>query len=314
MNPWSMFWRQGHSTTFGEYFKQGYEGAVADWWRGIVATLPRDATVVEVACGNCSLLPVLVKGGMGARYVGVDLAAVAPSDVAAQGLEASGIEVTVHAETPIEAVPEPDGVADIVASVFGIEYSDLDRSVPEAARLLKPGGRFAALVHHADSVVTTMSKRAVGEYRADDIHAAIGALRAINAERDRLASLAELKSSPKAEQGRATINDLAQRYLSDTDPATANATMFEFMTHALKFFKLIGAPAADRAAFIDTLEAEHAASHERFLQMVSVGRDADGIEAMRGQLEGSGFTAAQSRVIRSGRDILAWELTAARST
>ena len=36
MNPWSVFWRQGHSTTFGDYFKQGYDGAVASWWSGHV--------------------------------------------------------------------------------------------------------------------------------------------------------------------------------------------------------------------------------------------------------------------------------------
>lgn len=312
MNPWSVFWRQGHSTTFGDYFRQGYEGAVANWWRGIVAELPADATVVEVACGNCSLLPALVKSGAGGRYVGVDLAEVSLSRVAAEGLADSGIEVTVHAVTPIEDIPEPDGEADVVASVFGIEYSDLERSIPEAARLLKPGGRFCALVHHDESVVTGMSKRAVGEYSADDIDAALGALRAINGERDRLATLAELKTSPKAEQGRAKINDLAQRYLSDTNPATANATMFEFMTHALKFFKLIGAPPAERAAFIAALGAEHAASHERFRQMVSVARDAEGIEAMRQGLEAAGLVEAQVEVVRSGKDILAWSLTALR--
>ena len=312
MDPWSVFWRQGHSTTFGDYFKQGYEGAVADWWRGVVATLPAGATVVEVACGNCSLLPVLVKAGVAGRYVGVDLAAVRLSNVAAEGLAQSGFEVTLHAETPIEAVPEPDSVADVVASVFGIEYSDLDRSIPEAVRLLKPGGRFAALVHHAESVVTTMSKRAVGEYQADDIHAALEALRAIHSERDRLASLAELKSSPKAERGREKINDLAQRHLSDTNPATANATMFEFMSQALKFFRIIGAPSADRAAFIESLEAEHLASHERFLQMVSVARDAAGIESMRRGLEAVGLHEAQVEVVRSGKDILAWSLTALR--
>ena len=36
MNAWSLFWRQGHCTTFGDYFKQGYDGAVASWWQEIL--------------------------------------------------------------------------------------------------------------------------------------------------------------------------------------------------------------------------------------------------------------------------------------
>ncbi len=310
MNPWSVFWRQGHSTTFGDWFKQGYDGAVADWWLAVLADAPGKASVIELGCGNCSLLPAMVKSGRGEKYVGVDVAKVSLSPVAGQALADSGIQLVLHAETPAEAVPEADESADLVASVFGIEYSDMERSIPEAARLLKQGGRFCALLHHDDSIVTTMSKRAIGEFHEEDLESALAALGAISSARDRVRDLSELKNSEKAEKGRMQINSLAQKYLSDTNPKTANATMFEFMNQALKFFKMMGADSTQRANFIRSLETEHTASHERFRQMVSVAFDPEGIERVRGLFERSGFSDVAIDVVHTGNDILAWSVAA----
>lgn len=312
MNPWSLFWRQGHSTTFGDYFKQGYDGAVADWWQNQLEGVPKDVTVVELGCGNCSLLPAMIKAGQAGKYVGVDIASVVPSEVAKQGLAESGIELVLHSETPAEEIPEPDGSADLVASVFGIEYSDLDRSVPEAACLLKTNGRFCALLHHDGSIVTTMSRRAISEFNSADMRKGLESLIAISSERDRIANLAELKNSQKAEKARGEINTLAQKYLSDTNPQTANATMFEFMTQALKFFKMMGASSQQRSDFIVSLEAEHKASHERFQQMVSVAFDAEGVETLKEKIEKAGFHDVEVEVVQSGKDILAWGLQATK--
>ncbi|MGD8346807.1 MAG: hypothetical protein PVI83_06150, partial [Lysobacterales bacterium] len=137
-------------------------------------------------------------------------------------------------------------------------------------------------------------------------------LTAINEERDRLASLAELKNSTKAETGRSRINALAQKYLSDTDPATANATMFEFMTNALKFFKMMGADSELRRGFIAMTEAEHRASHERFEQMVSVAQDAEGMNRLKALLERAGFSGIEVGTAKTGVDILAWAVEATK--
>lgn len=312
MNPWSLFWRQGHSTTFGDYFKQGYEGAIADWWLPLFADLPTGAVVLEVGCGNGSLLPAMIRAGARGSYIGVDLAAVKLSEVAGKGLPGSGIDARLHAETPAEKIPEPDASVDLVASVFGIEYSDFDRSIPEVFRLLKPGGRFCALLHHAGSVVTGMSLRAISEFNAADIRMALDALNTIHNERDRTRSIDDLKTNPRAEQSRVILNQLAEKYLSDTDPKTANATMFEFMTNALKFFRMMGAPSEARQQFLGFLAAEHQASNERFRQMVSVAFDAGGVENLKTRLKGLGFGDSESEVVYRGDDILAWGLRATK--
>ena len=308
MNPWSVFWRQGHSTTFGDYFKQGYDGAVASWWQAHVDDFSDDVTVLEVGCGNCSLLPGLVKSGSRGRYVGVDLAAVEVSEVAKKGLESSDIDVVLHGETPAEDIPEDDASVDVVASVFGIEYSDLDQSLGEAQRILKPGGKLVTLLHHDESVVTSMSRRALAEYDEQDLEAVIAALGTISKARDETPDLSELKKNAEAEKAREEINRLAGKYLSNTDPATANATMFELMTNALKFFKMMGASSEDRRQFIDSLASEHRASRERFDQMVTVALDQGGVEQLEVKLADLGFTNTRVDVILTNNEILAWEL------
>lgn len=314
MNPWTLFWRQGHSTTFGDYFKQGYTGGVADWWQSVLDNLPAHPVVMEVGCGNCSLLPAMIKAGIKAKYIGVDIASVKLSTVAEQGLAESEIEVILHSGTPAEEVPEPDASVDTIASVFGIEYSDLDRSLPEVLRLLKPGGRFCALLHHDDSVVTSMSRRAISEYDSYDVKKVIEALGTISNERDRTASIATLKTNPRAEKSRKRINLLAEKYLSNTNPVTANATMFEFMTEALKFFKMMGSPGEDRRKFISSLSDEHKASHERFEQMVAVAFDGKGIENLKLKMHELGFGETKAELLYTNKDILAWELSTEKMT
>lgn len=313
MNPWSLFWSHGHSTTFGDYFKQGYTGAVADWWRSALDNLPGDSTVLEVGCGNCSLLPAMIDSKVRGRYIGVDIAKVQMSEVASQNLPGSGLEIILHSETRAEDIPEPDTSVDLAASVFGIEYSDLDQSLPEIFRLLKPGGRFAALLHHDNSVVTTMSRRAISEYNDYDLEKVISALQTISMERDRSPTVAALKTNPRAEKSRNRINRMAQKYLANTDLKTANATMFEFMTQALKFFKMMNADSAARGRFIASLREEHKASHERFGQMVSVALNEKGIEDIKAKLDGLGFGDITSEVVYSNGNVLAWALSAAKS-
>ncbi|MDH3276200.1 MAG: class I SAM-dependent methyltransferase [Gammaproteobacteria bacterium] len=308
MNPWSIFWRQGHSTTFGDYFKQGYEGAVADWWQSRADKLAVDAAVLEVGCGNCSLLPALNRSGFSGRYIGLDLASVEISAVAKEGLAESEIEVILHPETPAENIPEADASIDVVASVFGIEYSDLTKSLPEVLRVLKTGGRLTALLHHAGSVVTAMSRRAMSEYDADDLAAVIDCLTVISTARDKTPSLADMKANPEAEKARTSINAFAEKYLRDTNLETANATMFEFMSNALKFFKMMGSSSEERRTFISSLADEHRASHERFRQMVAVAFDDDSIERLKVKLGQLGFSATSANVIHTNNQILAWEL------
>jgi len=61
---------------------------------------------------------------------------------------------------PVDALPLPSGVIDLVASNFAFEYSPApDRAAAEVLRVLKPGGQAIFVLHSDDSAVTDSSRR-----------------------------------------------------------------------------------------------------------------------------------------------------------
>jgi SAM-dependent methyltransferase len=96
--------------------------------------------VLELGCGAAQWSVLLA--GLGARPVGVDNS-VRQLEHARAALEAAGLDFPlVHA--PAEDVPLPDGSFEIVFADHGANrFADPYRWVPEAARLLRPGGLLA---------------------------------------------------------------------------------------------------------------------------------------------------------------------------
>jgi SAM-dependent methyltransferase len=100
--------------------------------------------VVELGCGTAYFSAWLAK--LGARPVGVD---ITPAQLAtARRMQAkTGIEFPL-VEADAGATGLPDACADLVVSEYGASlWVDPDRWVPEAARLLRPGGRLAFLTN-----------------------------------------------------------------------------------------------------------------------------------------------------------------------
>lgn len=98
--------------------------------------------VVELGCGTAYFSAWLAKKG--ARPVGVD---ITPEQLATarRMQEKTGIEFPL-VEADAGATGLPDACADLVVSEYGASiWVDPFRWIPEAARLLRPGGRVAFL-------------------------------------------------------------------------------------------------------------------------------------------------------------------------
>ena len=106
--------------------------------------------VIELGCGTAYFSARLAR--MGARPVGVDVTP-AQLDTALRCQQLFGLSFPLI-EANAEDVPLPDGGFDLVISEYGASvWCDPDRWVPEAARLLRPGGR---LVFLTNSVLATL--------------------------------------------------------------------------------------------------------------------------------------------------------------
>ena len=115
--------------------------------------------VVELGCGTAYFSSWLARRG--ARVVGVD---PTPAQLAtARRLQAeTGIEFPL-VEAIGEDVPLPDSSFDLVLSEYGASlWADPNRWVPEAARLLRSGGRLVFLTNSTVSVLC-MTMDGVGE-------------------------------------------------------------------------------------------------------------------------------------------------------
>jgi len=304
-NHWTDFWRSGHSTTFGAYYEKGYEGAIGDWWQGVLAQMQEGQTVLDIGCGNTALLTSLLQSGKPVKYIGLDLAEIQINSIAQDLLWQAIYPPEILSGTAAEEIPLAGAQVDQIVSVFGLEYSKLNQSVPELFRVLKVNGRINFLLHHAGSIVTEMSKKAVDEYISADISLAISNLQMIE---DIYQSKGKefLKESPEAEGARGQINSLASRYLSDTNPATANATMFEFMTNLLKYFRIFNQDQGERQAFIDDLGREFVSYRLRFEEMVSVAKDKVEINQFQDICKQVGIEMLECKEVYDEKGLLAW--------
>jgi SAM-dependent methyltransferase len=110
--------------------------------------LPRDMTgmrAVELGCGTGYVSAWMARRG--ARVTGID-ASERQLATARRLAKAHGIDLElVHGDA--EATPFPDGAFDFAISEYGAAiWCDPYRWIPEAWRLLKPGGRLAFLANH----------------------------------------------------------------------------------------------------------------------------------------------------------------------
>ncbi len=105
---------------------------------------------VELGCGTAYFSAWLARRG--ARPVGVDLTA-AQLETARRMQEKHGLEFPL-VESAAESVPLPDRSFDLVLSEYGASiWADPYEWIPEAARLLRPGGELVFLVNGLLSVL-----------------------------------------------------------------------------------------------------------------------------------------------------------------
>ena len=154
---WSQYWEQGHQTSFGTFFKTGYQGVIKSHWEQVFKSLTKTSSVLDLCTGNASLLRLAsgVMSDFSSHYfTGVDYAKVSLNDSFEQLAN-----VTLLFDTNIESLPLPEKSFDLIVSNFGVEYSNFNLSLMEASRLLKPEGRVEFLCHHHKSIIVLANNK-----------------------------------------------------------------------------------------------------------------------------------------------------------
>jgi SAM-dependent methyltransferase len=148
---WSRYWSHGIAHSCGGSYGNRYEGSLARFWRAVAGDLPAGARVLDIATGNGAVPQLLLDGADSPIACdAIDLAQPDPQWLA--GLpEHKRRQLRFHGQQVAEALPFPDTHFDLVTSQYGLEYTDLQRSLPEILRVLRPGGKVRLVTHHVDA-------------------------------------------------------------------------------------------------------------------------------------------------------------------
>jgi len=159
---WSQYWHFDRiASCFDGAGQTNYADEIADGWHRFFGKLPDGARILDLCTGNgaAALLAAETARARAGnfRIVAVDQADIDPaSHVSRHGEDYASI--IFLRGTEIEKLPFPGAGFAAVISQYGIEYTDLDRSLPEAVRMVAPGGRLRFVVHAADGAVAHNSR------------------------------------------------------------------------------------------------------------------------------------------------------------
>jgi SAM-dependent methyltransferase len=143
LRAWHARYAGAASSTFGYGRTEGDARSSYDLLVDDAAALQHVATAVDVACGDGYLLELLARRLPSAQIVGIDMTPEELAIARGRGLSENVRLVTARAE----ALPLPDASADAVVCHMALMLFDDARSVVnELARVIRPGGIFAAVL------------------------------------------------------------------------------------------------------------------------------------------------------------------------
>lgn len=166
---WTDWWNKGGITSFASGFDNNYDGEMLEFWS---QHLDKQAAItLDLCCGNGALswiaydtiIAKQTENTDDKRIQGIDVADIdpfkllnkAPNDY--QGLSFLG-------NTALEQLPFEDNYADQAISQYGLEYSDLSKTIPEISRVLKSKASIALIMHDSNSIILQDSIKTFEKY------------------------------------------------------------------------------------------------------------------------------------------------------
>lgn len=153
---WARYWESGAAHSLEGSLPPDYGTEIGGWWRKFFASQPLGAAVLDLCTGSGVLCRLALEADRDFSLVGVDLVPT-PSPWFTTLRPGSAVEF--RGGVQVEALPLSAVSQDVIVSQYGIEYSDLDRSVAELIRVARPKAAVAMILHSVDSRPVDLARR-----------------------------------------------------------------------------------------------------------------------------------------------------------
>ena len=292
-SAWDSFWRYDRISSFQSApGAANYGPAIAEGWRTFLASLPDGATVLDLCTGNGAIAVMAVAAGKQFTVTGTDLADVDPTRFVS--INRAELErVCFLPRTPAEVLPFEDRSLDCIVSQYGVEYSDLARSIPEAVRVLASGGQLRLAMHAAEGAVARDTRTALAD--ADfliDLDLAVLAARCASGPAALAAFNAALKS-------------IAERSPTATDQAML-ANVHRTLCNSYDYRR------QDLTATAQHLDTEIRAHRDRQSALLASAQSLDKMHRLGAHLVDLGLTGIAHDEQRDGADLIGHTIEARR--
>ncbi|MCZ6559488.1 MAG: class I SAM-dependent methyltransferase [Gammaproteobacteria bacterium] len=228
---WDDYWRHGALTSCADAFEGNYQGEIRRVWEEFFRSAEYDTTILDIGTGNGAI--ALIASQVAAELKrdfsihAIDQAEIDP--LAMLKPDTAGLAtIHFHSKTAAENCGLPDHSVDMVSGQYALEYTPLEETVTELARVCAPGARLLFVMHHADSIVL--------ETAAEELR--LGGLLENSGFFDHAADLLQqmdkvpankahrLAADPKAEESRNLLNQAADE-LKSLASQTANPQILQ---------------------------------------------------------------------------------------
>jgi ubiquinone/menaquinone biosynthesis C-methylase UbiE len=296
--------------------RSNYDDRVAAGWRQFFHALPAGSRILDLCTGNGAVAVIAAETGAvhgkHFRITGVDLADIEPRRFVYR-LGVIARDICFLPRTSVEKLDFPDACFDAVVSQYGIEYSDLDKSLREAARVLAPGGKLRLFMHAKEGTVVAATKKAIADAdflldRANICDKAAQAFRAVHAvESGDECPRATARADRCFTAFRSALDCTAHHLRKATDQEMIrNST--GVLLHAYEHRR--GMPVEVLVAKAAELKEEICAHRARQRALVSASVNAGRVAKLADALAGLGLGAASYAEARPGAEFVGYVLEA----
>ncbi len=313
---WNQYWHYDRiASCFDGAGAANYDERIGGGWRAFFAGLPEGARILDLATGNGAAALIAAEvGRAGAKHfeiVAVDQADIDPPAYVSRHAE-DYAAIRFLARTEAEALPFPDASFDAAVSQYGIEYSDLSRSLEELVRVLAPGGRVRLVVHAADGVVAADAKAVIADadLLLEEIDLPGAAARCFTAllavERPPAAG-----STAEADRAFAAFQDALERTARHVPAAHDKAMLRNSGAVLLDSFSRRGHfDLAQLLAKVEAVRGEILAHRGRLAALVEAALDGAEAGALAQRLRGAGASQCGCEPLASETGLIAYAVTA----